>query len=48
MSESVTVSEKAKQTESTPTGWAWVDRNVWTERMLAGQMRTSQTLGCSP
>jgi len=35
MSESVTVSEKAKQTESAPTEWAWVDRAIWTERMLA-------------
>jgi RNA-directed DNA polymerase len=35
MSESVTVPEKAKQTESAPTQWAWVDRAIWTERMLA-------------
>lgn len=35
MSETVTVSEKAKQTESAPTEWAWVDRAIWTERMLA-------------
>jgi RNA-directed DNA polymerase len=35
MSESVTVPEKAKQTESAPTEWTWVDRDVWTERMLA-------------
>ena len=35
MSESVTVSEKAKQTESAPSQWAWVDRAIWTERMLA-------------
>ena len=35
MSESVTVPEKAKQTESTPSEWAWVDRAIWTERMLA-------------
>ena len=35
MSESVLVSEKAKQTESTPSQWAWVDRAIWTERMLA-------------
>jgi RNA-directed DNA polymerase len=35
MSESVTVPEKAKQTESTPFEWAWVDRAIWTERMLA-------------
>ena len=35
MSESVPVSEKAKQTESAPSQWVWVDRIVWTERMLA-------------
>lgn len=35
MSESVTVSEKAKQTEDTPNQWVWVDRAIWTERMLA-------------
>jgi RNA-directed DNA polymerase len=35
MSESVPVSEKAKQTESAPNQWEWVDRAVWTERMLA-------------
>lgn len=35
MSESVPVSEKAKQTESAPSQWVWVDRTVWTERMLA-------------
>lgn len=35
MSESVSVSQKAKQTESAPSEWAWVDRAVWTERMLA-------------
>lgn len=35
MSESVTVPEKAKQTESDPAQWAWVDRDIWTERMLA-------------
>jgi len=31
----VTVPEKAKQTESAPSQWAWVDRGIWTERMLA-------------
>ena len=31
----MTVSEKAKQTESAPSQWAWVDRAIWTERMLA-------------
>lgn len=35
MSESVTVPGKAKQTESDPAQWAWVDRDIWTERMLA-------------
>ncbi len=35
MSESVTVPEKAKQTEFDPAQWAWVDRDIWTERMLA-------------
>jgi len=35
MSESVAVSEKAKQTEDTPNQWEWVDRAIWTERMLA-------------
>ncbi|MEI6785040.1 MAG: group II intron reverse transcriptase/maturase [Rhodoferax sp.] len=35
MSESVTVPVKAKQTESAPTEWVWVDRAIWTERMLA-------------
>lgn len=35
MSDSVTVPEKAKQTERPPSEWAWVDRTIWTERMLA-------------
>ena len=35
MSESVPVPKKAKQTESAPSQWAWVDRAIWTERMLA-------------
>jgi len=35
MSESVPVPEKAKQTETAPSEWAWVDRAIWTERMLA-------------
>jgi len=35
MSESVTVPGKAKQAESAPSQWAWVDRAIWTERMLA-------------
>jgi RNA-directed DNA polymerase len=29
------VSEKAKQTESAPTEWAWVDRACLADRMLA-------------
>jgi RNA-directed DNA polymerase len=29
------VPDKAKQAETTPLEWAWVDRTVWTERMLA-------------
>jgi len=29
------VPDKAKQAETPPTEWAWVDRTVWTERMLA-------------
>ena len=35
MSEPVQVPERAKQTESAPTQWEWVDRAIWTERMLA-------------
>ena len=37
MSETAEVSARAKQAESTPapTQWDWVDRTVWTERMLA-------------
>jgi RNA-directed DNA polymerase len=35
MSESVQVPERAKQTETAPSQWVWVDRAVWTERMLA-------------
>ena len=35
MSETAEVSARAKQAESTPTQWGWVDRTVWTERMLA-------------
>ena len=26
---------KAKQAETAPEAWAWVDRSIWTERMLA-------------
>ena len=35
MSETAEVSARAKQAESTPTEWDWVDRAIWTERMLA-------------
>lgn len=35
MSEEAEVSEKAKQAKTTPTEWGWVDRTIWTERMLA-------------
>ena len=35
MSESVPVPLEAKQTETTPADWAWVDRAIWTQRMLA-------------
>ena len=35
MSETAEVPEKAKQVETTPTQWDWVDRTIWTERMLA-------------
>jgi hypothetical protein len=35
MSKSVSVPEMAKQTESAPSHWTWVDRTIWTERMLA-------------
>ena len=35
MSETAEVSARAKQVESAPTQWDWVDRTIWTERMLA-------------
>ena len=37
MSETAQVSARAKQagTTPTPTQWEWVDRAIWTERMLA-------------
>jgi RNA-directed DNA polymerase len=35
MSAKVEVPTRAKQTEPTPSEWDWVDRTVWTERMLA-------------
>lgn len=35
MSETAEVPGRAKQAEFTPTQWDWVDRTVWTERMLA-------------
>ena len=34
-SETVAVPLRAKQAESDPAQWAWVDREVWTDRMLA-------------
>ena len=35
MSETVKVPELAKQTESRPIEWDWVDRRIWTDNMLA-------------
>ena len=35
MSESESVPQTAKQSELTPQQWPWVDRTIWTERMLA-------------
>jgi RNA-directed DNA polymerase len=35
MSESEAVPGTAKQSELTPQQWPWVDRTIWTERMLA-------------
>ena len=35
MSESEAVPQTAKQSELTPQQWPWVDRTIWTERMLA-------------
>jgi len=35
MSETAEVSARAIQAEFTPTQWDWVDRTIWTERMLA-------------
>ena len=35
MSETAAVSERAKQAESAPAEWGWVDRDIWTERMMA-------------
>lgn len=35
MSESAEVPAMAIQAETAPTHWDWVDRTVWTERMLA-------------
>ncbi len=35
MSEMAEVSARAKQAEFTPPQWDWVDRTIWTERMLA-------------
>ncbi|MEK7842932.1 MAG: reverse transcriptase domain-containing protein [Pseudomonadota bacterium] len=35
MSETAEVPERTKQAESAPIQWEWVDRTLWTERMLA-------------
>ena len=35
MSYEAEVSERTKQAETAPAEWSWVDRTVWTERMLA-------------
>ena len=35
MSTTAEVSARAKQAESTPGEWDWVDRTIWSERMLA-------------
>jgi RNA-directed DNA polymerase len=35
VSEKAEVTERTKQAETTPSEWAWVDRTIWTERMLA-------------
>ncbi|MHB1590649.1 MAG: hypothetical protein ACYCTW_03820 [Sulfuricella sp.] len=35
MSETAEVPARTKQAESAPTQWDWVDRTLWTERMLA-------------
>jgi RNA-directed DNA polymerase len=35
VSEKAEVSERTKQAETTPAEWTWVDRTIWTERMLA-------------
>ena len=35
VSEKAEVPERAKQAEPAPPEWEWVDRNIWTERMLA-------------
>lgn len=35
MSYEAEVSVKAKQAKTAPAEWAWVDRTIWTERMLA-------------
>jgi RNA-directed DNA polymerase len=35
VSNAVTVPAMAKQTVTNPAHWAWVDRTIWTERMLA-------------
>jgi RNA-directed DNA polymerase len=35
VSETAEVSARAKQVEHTASQWDWVDRTIWTERMLA-------------
>ena len=42
MSESVSVPEMAKQTESTPNQGVKVEHAVWTERMLAALVTVSK------
>jgi len=35
VSETAEVSARAKQAGTAPAQWGWVDRTIWTERMLA-------------
>ena len=35
MNEAAEVPARAKQAETIRTEWDWVDRTIWTERMLA-------------
>ena len=39
MSETVKVPELAKQTESRPIEWDWVDRCIWTDAVLGTHSR---------